>query len=273
MTIALAGCQFAGKREETKTPTTVAAEAVKSAKEAHREFRAQEGWRKDTYRNEELIKQATSKNSRIEISINEQRGLLLVNDKVAMDFPVATGKPTHPTPVGDFKVIEKKEKHVSNLFGKLYNAEGKLVDSYADTRTMIVPEGGRFTGSDMPYWMRLTGSGVGMHIGQVPIGRPASHGCIRLRRQTATTLYRILSIGSPVTISYGMPALGTGDAKPTPQVAPRPIKIVPRPKHQEPVVQPTEIPEIKTEASETPQTQPAESAEKTEGAGTETNNE
>jgi len=256
MTIALAGCQFAGKREETKTPASVAAEAAKSAREAHREFREREGWRKDTYRNEELIKQATAKNSRVEISINEQRGLLLVNDKIAMDFPVATGRPSYPTPVGDFTVLEKKPKHASNLYGKLYNAEGKVIDSDADTRTMVVPEGGRFAGSDMPYWMRLHGSGVGMHIGIVPGGRPASHGCIRLRRQTATTLYNIVGIGTPATVTYGMPALGTGDAKPTPQVAPRPVKIVPRPRPQVPAEQPAETPETKTEAPA--QTQPAE---------------
>jgi len=263
MTIALTGCQFAGKREEIKTPASVAAEAVKNARAAHSAFREQEGWRKDTYRNEELIKQATAKNSRIEISINEQRGLLLVNDKIAMDFPVATGRPTYPTPTGDFKVLEKKPKHSSNLYGKLFNAEGKLIDSDADTRTMTIPDGGRFEGSDMPFWMRLTGSGVGMHIGIVPGGRPASHGCIRLRRQTATTLYSIVGIGTPATVTYGMPALGTGDAGPTSQVAPRPVKIVPRPKQQAAAEKPVETPEVKTE--ETPQ--PAESAEKIEVTG------
>ena len=245
--LALAGCQFAEKRGHHPTEAQLAAAA-------HREFRTKEGWGNDTYRNEELIAKATAKNSRVEISINEQRGLLLVNDMIAMDFPVATGRPSYPTPPGNFKVLEKKDKYASNLYGKLFNAEGKLIDSDADTRTMIMPEGGRFVGSDMPYWMRIHGSGVGMHIGIVPGGRPASHGCIRLRRQTATTLYKIVGMGTPVTVTYGMPALGTGDAKPTPQVAPRPVKIVPR--VRPPV---TETPESRSaESTVTPSTDPVE---------------
>jgi len=214
--IALVGCQ---------SPRAV--DSKKPAQLAHQAFRTQPDWSKDTYRNEALIANAAAKNARVEIAINPQRGLLLIDNQIAMDFPVATGRPTYPTPTGHFTIREKKADHVSNLYGKLYDAEGKLIDSDADTRTMIVPEGGRFEGSSMPNWMRITDSGVGMHIGHVPGGRPASHGCIRIRRQTAQTLYKILPVGTPVTVSYGMPALGEGDAKPTPQVAPRPIKIKP----------------------------------------------
>jgi len=214
--IALVGCQ-----------SSRAVNARNPAQIAHQAFRAQPDWNKDTYRNESLIANAAAKTARVEIAINPQRGILLLDNQIAMDFPVATGRPSYPTPTGDFAIREKKPAHASNLYGKLYNAEGKLIDSDADTRTMIIPEGGRFEGSSMPNWMRITDSGVGMHIGHVPGGRPASHGCIRLRRQTAQTLYHLLPIGTPVTVSYGMPALGEGDAKPTPQVAPRPVKIKP----------------------------------------------
>ena len=220
--IALTGCQTPDQKQSAS-----ASRAKKAAQLAHKTFRAQPDWNKDTYRNEALIAKATAKNARVEISINQQRGILLVDNQIAMDFPVATGRPTYPTPTGNFSIREKKPTHASNLYGKLYNAEGKLIDSDADTRTMIIPEGGRFEGSTMPHWMRLNDSGVGMHIGHVPGGRPASHGCIRLRSQTAQTLYNLLPVSTPVTVSYGMPALGDGDAKPTPQVAPRPVKIVP----------------------------------------------
>jgi hypothetical protein len=59
----------------------------------------------------------------------------------------------------------------------------------------------------MPYWMRITPTGVGMHVGYVP-GRPASHGCIRLKKDVAVELFKILAIGSPVTVDSFCAALG-----------------------------------------------------------------
>jgi lipoprotein-anchoring transpeptidase ErfK/SrfK len=53
----------------------------------------------------------------------------------------------------------------------------------------------------MPYWMRLTWRGIGMHAGPIPRpGNPASHGCIRLPRPFAIQLYQIVRIGTPVRI-------------------------------------------------------------------------
>jgi hypothetical protein len=83
----------------------------------------------------------------------------------------------------------------------------------------------------MPYWMRMCQSGVGMHVGYVP-GRPASHGCIRLKTDTAKDLFRILGVGSPVVVDSFAPALGgpvgldsvvIGEqAPPKPRTAPKP---------------------------------------------------
>lgn len=172
----------------------------------HGEFRAQEGWRKLTYRQADLLAAANADNTAVEISLQEQRGLLLVDGAVAMDFPVATGKASHPTPKGSYKIIEKKKDHKSNLYGRIVSDDGQTVVSDADARTHAVPEDGRFVGAPMPYWMRLTPTGVGLHVGQVP-GRPVSHGCIRLRRDVAIKLFRILDIGSPVTIDTLAPSL------------------------------------------------------------------
>ena len=172
----------------------------------HQAFRAQEDWRKSTYRHPELISRATAENSSVEISLEEQRGLLLVDGAVAMDFPVATGKSSHPTPKGSYKIIEKKKDHKSNLYGRIVSGEGQTVVSDADTRSHAVPENGRFVGAPMPYWMRLTPTGVGMHVGYVP-GRPASHGCIRLKKDVAVELFNILDLGSPVTVDALAPSL------------------------------------------------------------------
>lgn len=59
----------------------------------------------------------------------------------------------------------------------------------------------------MPYWMRLTPTGVGMHVGYVP-GRPASHGCIRLKREVAVQLFEILDLGSRVAVDLHAPSIG-----------------------------------------------------------------
>jgi len=182
------------------------AELRKQALAEHALYRATTGWRKKTYRNKELLSQATSKNVSLEISLSEQRGLLLVRTAIAMDFPVATGKKTNPTPAGSFTIRAKEKNYASNLYGKIYDAQNIVLVGDADLRTDLVPEGGRFEGAMMPYWMRLTDTGVGLHIGYVP-GRPASHGCIRLKRDSATEIFDLVKVGTPVVIAEGAPSV------------------------------------------------------------------
>ena len=56
----------------------------------------------------------------------------------------------------------------------------------------------------MPYWQRITGYGIGMHVGNIPTpGQPASHGCIRMPKEFAPLLYEVTKVGTPVTIEYG----------------------------------------------------------------------
>ena len=182
------------------------AELRKLALAEHAVFREAGGWKKRTYRNKALLSQATSDNVSLEISLSEQRGFLLVRTAIAMDFPVATGRKSHPTPAGDFTIRAKEKNYSSNLYGKIYDAQNVLLVGDADARTDIVPEGGRFEGATMPYWMRLTDSGVGMHVGYVP-GRPASHGCIRLKHDSATELFELVKVGTPVVIAENAPSL------------------------------------------------------------------
>jgi lipoprotein-anchoring transpeptidase ErfK/SrfK len=51
----------------------------------------------------------------------------------------------------------------------------------------------------MKYFCRLTGGGVGMHIGILP-GYPASHGCVRLPAEIAPLIYKNVKVGTPVRI-------------------------------------------------------------------------
>ncbi|HEY5792058.1 MAG TPA: L,D-transpeptidase family protein [Chthoniobacterales bacterium] len=175
----------------------------------HAAFRSQPGWKKRTYKNEALLKMASPENVRLEIALSEQRGLLLVSDSVAMDFAVATGKRSHPTPAGSFAILSKSREYASNLYGKIYDATGVVTVADADTTRDTIPEGGWFEGASMPYWMRLTNTGVGLHIGYVP-GRPASHGCIRLPSAVAPVIFQRVRVGTPVVIADTAPALGSG---------------------------------------------------------------
>lgn len=195
----LPGCALFEKRPDP---------AVVRSKELHSAFRDQPGWRKKTYRDTGLIGKASRDNTVVEIALREQRGLLLVDEAIAMDFPVATGRSSHPTPKGSYKILDKKTKYSSNLYGRIVGSDGTTIVADADTRSHAVPEGASFVGSPMPYWMRMTATGLGMHVGHVPGHRPASHGCIRLKRETAKELFGLLGLGTPVKVESFAPALG-----------------------------------------------------------------
>lgn len=154
------------------------------------------------FRNEELLRSATSK-SPIYICLSQQRGRLYVNGQVAADWPVSTGVNGHETPTGKFRISQKERKYASNRYGKMYNAEGKCIDRDADAFKDVIPEGGKFVGSPMPNWMRLTSDGVGMHTGKVRAGKRLSHGCIRTPNSMARQLFDITARGTRVTITDG----------------------------------------------------------------------
>lgn len=155
----------------------------------------------DIYKNPELLAKVTKKNSHVVICLAQQRGRLYVNDQVAADWPVSTGIPGRETPAGKYSVVEKKVEYSSNRYGKFFDENGRCVNSDADSFTQATPEGGRFEGSPMPYWMRLTWDGVGMHIGKVKAGHRLSHGCIRTPRAICEDLYKLVSIGTRVHVN------------------------------------------------------------------------
>lgn len=246
----------------------VAAAQVAQSKEQHAQFRSKPGWRKTTYRNADLLAKAGAQNTSVEIALREQRGLLLVDGAIAMDFPVATGRSSHPTPKGSYKILDKKKDYCSNLYGRIVSGTGETLVSDADTREDAVPEGGSFIGARMPYWMRITPDGLGMHVGHVPAGgRPASHGCIRLKKDVAVELFGILGMGAPVTVALFAPVLGgpagvesvvTSEAAhnaPPRRSKPKPAP-VPPPALQDPAAAPSSIP-VPAPASGLPPAPPA----------------
>ena len=169
----------------------------------HKAFQEQESTRGLIYKNEELVPLLSPESSRIEISVSDQRARVYAGEEVAIDTPVSTGKKSHPTPTGDFTIIEKKKDKRSNLYGNIYNSGGKWVAN-GDRRKKKVPSGGKFVGASMPYWMRLTRTGIGLHVGRVP-NYPASHGCIRLPSKIAPVIFTNTKLGTPVSIKSRWP--------------------------------------------------------------------
>lgn len=149
------------------------------------------------WKNEELLARTNPDNSRIVISRATQRGMLMNGDEVVMDYPVSTGKASRPTPAGSYQILEKIVDKSSNAYGKVYDAEGNRIP---DKETPAdVPEGGKFVGAPMRYWMRLTWDGVGHHIGNVP-RYPASHACVRGPSAVIPIVYQKVKLGTSVTV-------------------------------------------------------------------------
>jgi len=106
------------------------------------------------------------------VSIKDQnikvfRGLDLIETS-----PISSGKRGHSTPTGVFSILEKRRRHFSNLYNN----------------------------APMPYMQRLTWSGVALHQGRLP-GYPASHGCIRLPRSFAKSLFGLTDRGMQVVVT------------------------------------------------------------------------
>ena len=111
----------------------------------------------------------------IVVDLSEQMAYAIEDGYVAFEGRISSGMKGRETPSGDFRIIQKKRHHTSNLWPK--------------------PKGG----AKMPYMMRLTNSGIAMHLGHVP-NKPASHGCIRLKQGFAQKMYKWARVGTNVYV-------------------------------------------------------------------------
>jgi hypothetical protein len=151
------------------------------------------------WRNTQLFDQTNPENSSILISLAKQRGYLMNGEEVVLDYPICSGIDSRPTPVGVFYILEKTVDKKSNKYGKIYDAAGEVVNRDAEVGLDPVPEGGRFEGAGMRYWMRLTYDGVGHHIGPVKRYR-ASHACIRGPSAIMPIVFSKVKLGTRVTV-------------------------------------------------------------------------
>jgi len=126
---------------------------------------------------------------------------------------VATGREGYSTKPGQYKIMEKIVDKYSNRYGWIEDELGNVVVPAARVGTKT-GEGMMYVAAPMPYWMRLTSYGIGMHGGLIPEpGKPASHGCIRLPKDFVPKVYDVVQVGTPVTISQERSVWGMARAR------------------------------------------------------------
>ena len=150
--------------------------------------------------NQKLLSQVSPDRVRIVVSLSKQRAYLLMGDEVVIDSPISSGKRGHESPHGSFSVLEKDPNHHSTIYGDYVDSAGRVVRAGVSAKIDAAPSGTHFVGAAMTWFMRLTGDGVGMHVGILP-GYPASHGCIRMPSEGAKLFYDHVKVGTPVTVA------------------------------------------------------------------------
>jgi len=111
----------------------------------------------------------------IVVDLSEQRAYAYEDGYILFEGRISSGIIGRDTPTGEFRVLQKKRYHRSNLWPK--------------------PNGG----AKMNYMLRLTNTGIAMHLGHVP-NRPASHGCIRMKSGFAQRMFQWAEVGMPVYV-------------------------------------------------------------------------
>jgi len=107
---------------------------------------------------------------RAEVLLDRQVALAIDDNKVVRVIPVSTGKPSTPTPPGNFKVYAKIPKWWSTPF------------------------------REWLLWAAPFNAGVAFHeFAEVPT-YPASHGCVREMETTAKWMYDFSAVGMPVKV-------------------------------------------------------------------------
>lgn len=105
----------------------------------------------------------------INIELTTRKLILKINNTVFTSYPVAIGKPSTPTPTGNFKIINKI-KHPGGVLGS--------------------------------RWMQFTMREHGIHGTNQPnlIGKAVSLGCVRMYNQDVEAVYERVKINTPVKI-------------------------------------------------------------------------
>lgn len=128
-----------------------------------------------------LSKEAKKLKKEIVIDLKKQELYQQLNGITIRTHTVSTGKPSMATPRGTYVIGNKALRAWSRTYGLW-----------------------------MPYWLGLKGTRMGIHElpewpngykeGANHLGKPVSHGCIRLGIQAAEIVYTWAEVGTPVIV-------------------------------------------------------------------------
>jgi lipoprotein-anchoring transpeptidase ErfK/SrfK len=118
----------------------------------------------------------------IVVSIPDRELALLEDGRAVKIYPVAVGAAATPSPTGSFTVAAR-------LSHPTWYGPGRVVPPGKSN-----PLG--------PRWIGLSRKGYGIHGTSNPrsIGRPASHGCIRMHNADVEELFGLVAIGDAVEL-------------------------------------------------------------------------
>lgn len=136
----------------------------------------------------------------VEIRLARQRATFFRGGREIGWSYVTTGREGYSTRPGDYTILEKTADKFSNRYGWVEDASGQIVRNPARNDVKL-GRGERWVPAPMPYWMRLTWTGIGLHGGPIPRpGETASHGCIRLPEDIVPLVFSQVKVGTPVQI-------------------------------------------------------------------------
>lgn len=135
---------------------------------------------------------------KVKVSLSKQRTYVMEGSEVLLSMPVSVGAPGSTTPSGNFTIFNKVEKKRANTHGYAYSG-----NQVKKTMLSSRPPGWSFKGTPMPYWCEFKAN-YGFHTGWVK-HTPCTHGCIRMHENLAPKFYRLVKVGTPVSIAYSQP--------------------------------------------------------------------
>ncbi|BBZ46445.1 membrane protein [Mycobacterium parmense] len=120
-------------------------------------------------------------------SLSEHTFTVSRNGEVLRTMPASMGKPTRPTPIGNFTALEKQRSVV--------------MDSRTIGIPLSSPEGYKITAQ---YAVRVTWSGVYVHSAPWSVDDQGhtnvSHGCINLSPDNAAWYFNQVNVGDPIEV-------------------------------------------------------------------------
>jgi len=111
------------------------------------------------------------------LSTGAQRLYIVEGNKILLATPATVGKPSTPTPHGNFRIYSKqKERRRASSPG---------------------------AGYPMTYWMEFQPA-YGMHWGFMN-SEPRTHGCVRLPLKAAKKVFNLVRVGTPLHVATSQP--------------------------------------------------------------------